>query len=397
LFITDLQTLNHDGRVALLRPVVRWALPFAAVILALASFALLAYYTIHSAEDSPPWRLFFSANMTALAAVAFGIVWLGLRLWTTQDVPGRESGLAALTALIVLVDVWHISSPMVTVSAVDVPEMWQAMARVAPASPDFRVMTAPDQVIWQAGATYTRHLNANGYDPLVGSATDRLLKASQYNPTSPIARLLGVRYAISDRPFDWLGIPGIESVKTTVQDGPWYIFELADPLPHAFITPAVRVIPDHDHAVSDLASGAIDPLTGAVVDEPIACAPVASGGAVEVAEAEIMRYTPNEVDIATHADQPGVLILTDTYDPNWTVTVDGARADLLRAYTALRGVCVPAGTHYVHFEYRPVSLAAGAVVSVVGWLALGLIGLVGVARGARRVTRGRDTTRGKDL
>jgi hypothetical protein len=394
LFITDLQTLDHDGRLALLRPVVRWALPLVAAMLALAAFALLATYTLHSADDNPPWRLFFSANMTALAAVALGITWLGLRLWTTQDMPGRESGLAALTALIVLVDVWHISSPMVTASAVDVPEMWQAMARVAPASPDFRVMTVPDQVIWQAGATYTRHLNANGYDPLVGSAIDRLLKASQYNPTSPIARLLGVRYAISDRPFDWLGIPGIESVKATVQDGPWYIFELADPLPRAFVTPAVQVIPDDDRAVSELASGAIDPLAGAVVEKPVTCAPEASGGTAEVAqasEAEIVRYTPNEVDLATHADQPGVLVLTDTYDPNWTVTVDGARADLLRVYTALRGVCVPAGTHRVHFEYRPVSLVAGAVVSGVGWLALGGIGLVCVARRARRITRGRDT------
>lgn len=394
LFITDLQTLDHAGRLELLRPVVRWALPLAAAILALAAFTLLAYYTIHSTDETPPWRLFFSANMTALAAVALGITWLGLRLWTTQGAPGRESWLAALTGLIVLVDVWHISSPMVTASAVDVPEMWQAMARVAPASPDFRVMTVPDQVIWQAGSTYTRHLNANGYDPLVGSAIDRLLKASQFNPTSPIARLLGVRYAISDRPFDWLGIPGIESVKATVQDGSWYIFGMADPLPRAFVTPAVQVIPDDDRAVNQLASGAVDPLAGAVVERPVACAPEASGGTAEAVTAEIVRYAPNEVELATHTDQPGVLVLTDTYDPNWTVTVDGTRADLLRVYTALRGVCVSAGEHRVHFEYRPTSLVIGAAVSGAGWLALGIVGVVVVARRARTIARGRGTVRG---
>jgi hypothetical protein len=274
---------------------------------------------------------------------------------------------------------------MVTTSVVDVQPMWQAMARAAPASPDFRVMTVPDQVIWQAGATYTRHLNASGYDPLVGSAVDRLLEAGQSNPTSPIARLLGVRYAISDRPFDWLGIPGGESVKATVQDGAWYIFELADPLPRAFVTPSVQVIPDDERALNQLASGAVDPLAGAVVDQPVACAAEESGSAAQVAEAEIARYTANEVDIETRADRAGVLVLTDTYDPNWTVRVDGARADLLRVYTALRGVCVPAGAHHVRFEYRPRSLVAGVVVSGAGWLALGIIGLITLSINRKRL------------
>ena len=194
-----------------------------------------------------------------------------------------------------------------------------------------------------------------------------------------------MRYAISDRPFDWLGIPGGESVKATVQDGAWYIFELADPLPRAFVTPSVQVIPDDERALNQLASGAVDPLAGAVVDQPVACAAEESGSAAQVAEAEIVRYTPNEVDIETSADRSGVLVLTDTYDPNWTVRVDGARADLLRVYTALRGVCVPAGAHHVRFEYRPRSLVAGVVVSGAGWLALAIIGLITLSMNRKRL------------
>ena len=63
-----------------------------------------------------------------------------------------------LTGIVILVDLWRIAAPLVTVSTVDVPNMWKEMSRIAPSSPDFRVMTVPDEVIWQAGLTYTHHL-----------------------------------------------------------------------------------------------------------------------------------------------------------------------------------------------------------------------------------------------
>jgi hypothetical protein len=207
-----------------------------------------------------------------------------------------------------------------------------------------------------------------------------------------------VRYAISDRPFDWLGIPGIESVKATIQDGPWTIFELADPLPRAFIAPAVQVIANDDTALSKLASGEIDPARVAVVSRAVNCVlPQAAGDTSAASSAQIVRYDPDTVEITTRSAQPGVLILTDTYDPYWKVTVDGQSADLLRAYTALRGVCVPAGAHRVRFEYRPTALVVGVVVSGAGWLALGGIGLVAVARRASRMVRGQDAVRGQDI
>src|SRR5215475_11662724 len=107
------------------------------------------------------------------------------------------------------------------------------MAQIVPASPDFRVMTVPNYITWQAGATYTHHLNANGYDPLVSDAYQRLLDASNYNPTSPIARLLGVRYIISDKPYEWSKLSGIEALTLKSQDAGWYIYEVAGAMPRA--------------------------------------------------------------------------------------------------------------------------------------------------------------------
>jgi hypothetical protein len=380
LFITDLQTQDHEGRVEMLRPVLRWALPAGVIGTAVLAFLLLAYFTAHSDDAAPPWRLFYSAHMTALAAVAMGAAWAGLRLWTRYDRPGREFWLAALTVFIIVIDVWHISPTMITVSPADVPEMWKLMAQTAPAHPDFRVMTAPDEVTWQAGATYTRHLNASGYNVLISDRAQNLLDASGHNPTIPIARLLGVRYVITNKPYDWLGLSGFETLTEVAQEGDWHIYETADPLPRAFIAPAVQVIADDDTALHKLASGEIDPAQVAVVSREVDCVPQQAPGDVSSTTARIVRYSPNTVEITTDSAQPGVLVLTDIYDPFWEVTVDGKSADLLRVDTALRGVCMTAGAHRVRFEYRPTLLFVGLAISAVSWVLVAVAGLIALGR-----------------
>jgi hypothetical protein len=277
--------------------------------------------------------------------------------------------------LIALVDVWRIAQPLVTVSATDVPPMWKAMAAAVPGSPHYRVMTVPNDITWQAGAIYSRHLNANGYDPLVSDAYQRLLDASGYNPSSPIARLLGVRYVISDTPYQG------DSVSEVARDGNWHIYEVANPLPRAFVATSMPVM-DDGAAREALASGTIDPVRTAVVDRavcgvnPLPLTP--SPGLVEEEQESprIVTYAPNVVEMALTSDQPGVLVLTDSYDPNWTVTVDGAPAQLLRVDTALRGVCLDAGDHQVRFEYQPRAFYVGAAISVAGWLVWGIMGAV---------------------
>jgi hypothetical protein len=63
--------------------------------------------------------------------------------------------------------------------------------------------------------------------------------------------------------------------------------------------------------------------------------------------------------------------------------VDNTPAELLRVGTALRGVCLGAGAHRVRFEYQPVTFRIGLLVSLAGWLVVGLLGairLVGLLR-----------------
>jgi hypothetical protein len=86
--------------------------------------------------------------------------------------------------------------------------------------------------------------------------------------------------------------------------------------------------------------------------------------------AEIVSYQPERVEIATDSPRDGFLVLSDTYRPGWSATVDGAETPVLRAHTALRAVRVSAGKHRIVFSYRPASLRVGTFVSLLSLLIL---------------------------
>jgi uncharacterized membrane protein YfhO len=82
--------------------------------------------------------------------------------------------------------------------------------------------------------------------------------------------------------------------------------------------------------------------------------------------------------VQVQAEQPGWLVLADTWYPGWQVQVDGQPANLLRANYLFRAVALPAGAHAVSFTYRPLSFWVGLGISLLAW------GLWGVLRFRRK-------------
>jgi uncharacterized membrane protein YfhO len=71
-----------------------------------------------------------------------------------------------------------------------------------------------------------------------------------------------------------------------------------------------------------------------------------------------------------NSDAAGILVLADLNYPGWAATVDGRPAPILAADGYLRAVALSPGAHRVEFRYRPVSLYAGAALSLLGLVAL---------------------------
>lgn len=81
------------------------------------------------------------------------------------------------------------------------------------------------------------------------------------------------------------------------------------------------------------------------------------------ASAVIQTYTPNTVSIKTVSDGPRVLFLSDTYDPNWTASIDGTKTTVYKMTYAFRGVIVPAGEHTITFSYISKKFLWGVYIS----------------------------------
>ena len=90
--------------------------------------------------------------------------------------------------------------------------------------------------------------------------------------------------------------------------------------------------------------------------------------------AHITHYEPQRIAIEAQLNEPGLLILSDTWYPGWraSVTTNGRTTEtpIYRTNRILRGVQLPAGNHTVEFRYRPLGFTLGAVISSCSWLML---------------------------
>jgi hypothetical protein len=157
---------------------------------------------------------------------------------------------------------------------------------------------------------------------------------------------------------------------------PIRLFAVPEPLPRAYAVSGTRIA-DGPAALATLLEPDFAPRREVVLPagEAIA-APASQSSAVRIA-----AHEPDFVRMEAELDQPGFVVLVETYDPGWRASVDGRAAPLLRANYAFRAVRVPAGRHVVELRYRPLSVVAGIAVSGVALLAvLAWAGLAALVR-----------------
>lgn len=86
--------------------------------------------------------------------------------------------------------------------------------------------------------------------------------------------------------------------------------------------------------------------------------------------AEVTLSQASRIDVKTESAAPSLLVLSENHYPGWRASVDGQPVELLRVNYNQRGVALSEGKHVVTFVYRPFSLLAGLVVSLVTLAAL---------------------------
>jgi uncharacterized membrane protein YfhO len=78
----------------------------------------------------------------------------------------------------------------------------------------------------------------------------------------------------------------------------------------------------------------------------------------------------NNLSFRVTTSSDAVLVLSQVWFPGWNATVDGQDVPVLRADAALTGILLRAGSHDVHFKFRPLSFTIGAAITILTMLAV---------------------------
>ena len=359
LTLTRWQTAVEGGRESALARTLRWTLAVGVVggVAALSATGAVFASQHPSDQSGRLWHQLGGWGWLLLAFV------LGCALlWAALNAPpsSRQARLAgAGLALLVIADLWLFSHKFVRLEPAAPNPLW-TNARAVVGQSEERVLPWGLSVFEQNGAGRVGLYSVFGYNPLE-PASIVALTSSVPNPRSTAYDLLAARYVISETPLDnFVGEEG--GLEPVAQEGTAWVYRRPRALPLARLTFQAETITDDGEAISRIHAPDFNPVTTAILDREPPCTP---GPADAGGTAAVRSRDPTMWRIETDSDAPALLVLAETAEAGWQVTVDGERADPLTAYTALRAVCVPAGEHTVVWRYRPAGVRLGGAVTLI--------------------------------
>jgi hypothetical protein len=314
-----------------------------------------------------------------VGVLVFGLGLALLALALRAYVPAVRRWTPAVMAAVVVLDLFAANRPTNRVAAYT-PYAYDPMLEPILSDSGFFRVQDDFRLAGHAGCAY--HYRAvEGVTPYKIASYARFM---EHTPEVVRWELLGVRYVVT-----WRGdlrdpagnVVAAEAVSHgTVPDergNVTRVFRLSSEARRAFLTHRVHVAADDDAVSAALAAPDFDPLSIAVLPEPL---PVEA--AAHEDRLEILADVAGRVRLRAETDAAAALIVSESHFPGWRVTVDGEPASVLRADGALLAVYLPPGAHEVEFAYRPASLGWGAVCSSLA-LALALVLILRRSRTSR--------------
>ncbi|MCR9104284.1 MAG: YfhO family protein [Gammaproteobacteria bacterium] len=140
------------------------------------------------------------------------------------------------------------------------------------------------------------------------------------------------------------------------------VFELPGAIPRSYVATDIVALPENE-VLDYLSRSDFDPSREVVVSQAV----VPRGAqAAPITAAKIVEYRPEHVVIDLPANAAtGLLVLTDSYYPNWQASVDGEPAEIIPVNHLFRGVQIEPGDRQVVFSYQPLSFYWGAGFSLI--------------------------------
>ena len=180
-----------------------------------------------------------------------------------------------------------------------------------------------------------------------------------------IMDLLGVKYVLDriDNPKNPETFPSNHFIPLTSTTDGYTVFENTDVLPRAFLADEIMFYSNDKDFEQKFFNPNFDIRNTVLLPEGVTTFQPKKGNDKKVS---IKHYEDTEVVIKTSSDTKQFLFLSDAYDLDWKVTLDGKKTNLIQANYAFRGVEVPEGPHEIRFTYFPDSFRNGLIISTTG-------------------------------
>ncbi|HET6401983.1 MAG TPA: YfhO family protein [Candidatus Kapabacteria bacterium] len=133
-------------------------------------------------------------------------------------------------------------------------------------------------------------------------------------------------------------------------------------LPRVKLYYQADILPDSQALAKLKTDSTYDYRNRILIEEPLE---FPLGAPDPAATARITSYGDNEIAASVKTASNAMLFFSEVWYPSWKAYVDGHPVKLYRAFTSLRAVEVPAGTHKVTLRYESSAFAAGSWITIV--------------------------------
>ena len=246
----------------------------------------------------------------------------------------------------------------------------------ASTAPPSRIDTINDSLDWVGSASVTDIPTAGGADPmaLIRYIQARLAMSKGFrwgyyyqvdHPESPVLRSWNVCCLLTRTP-----IPPQQLAASVYQDRAvvpgGYLYTSRSVLPRFYLVNRTMPAANLADAAALLRQVDWQPVETAIVEgfEPLAGSATTKAGHVEME-----RYRRNSVRLLAESETPAFLASSEANYPGWRAKLDGKPVRIYETNVLFRGIAIPAGKHWVEFQFEPGLQAFSAGVSAFAWVA----------------------------
>lgn len=229
-----------------------------------------------------------------------------------------------------------------------------------------------DPLVSEDYVRYFKVLDKQGYN----SGIDRFSELNNY--PSLLLDAMNVKYFIGVKRNEIAEIGKGEKLnyrleetnyKKVFEDKATVVMENPQALERAYFVSTVVELPTKSAVIERLQKADFDPRTTALIESSTPKESSVSGGQVQISS-----YQPNKIEMSVKSDGTGFVVLSDSYDKGWQMSIDGQKTPVVQVNRAVRGFWITSGQHQVEMYYWPAEFELGLKIS--GGALLVLSGLV---------------------